>query len=483
MAAIPSVQQRSVRSASLRARAQAAHSADWVLILVVAALVLLGLVMTYSTTFFWSYVADQALFTRMARHVLGAAIGIVAFAVLSRLDYAILRRLSLPIMGVCLGLLILVALAGDVEFNARRTLFDGSLQPSEIAKIAILVYAATWLASRRDQVQSISDGLMPFGVIVGIGVGFILLQPDLSTSLVIVLAAAAMFFVAGASLPQIVLVFAVAGGVFFVMINVYQHATDRMADWLAAIKDPAQYAHYHIKQALIAFADGGLFGRGIGASYQKNGSLPTPHTDSIFAVLAEEMGMFGVVITLALFAVLAYRALKIARNADTAFGAFLATGIITWIMGQALLNMLAMMSLLPLPGVPVPFLSLGGSSMIAVLAACGILVSISRGSRLDMTDEALLDEDIGGRSNYRANSIVRRRNSRTRAAGSGRAQAPEGDGDADIIGRDVSFDARLGTGGRAGANPPAWRFGRGSGSFVRRRRGRHGTGTGPSRWR
>ncbi len=479
MAAVTSVQQRSVRSASQRARAQAAQSTDWVLILIVAALVLLGLVMTYSTTFFWSYVADNALFTRMSRHVLGAAIGVVAFAVLSRLDYSVLRRLSLPIIIVCLLFLVLVAIAGDVQFNARRTLFDGSLQPSEFAKIAILVYAATWLASRRDQVQSIADGLLPFGVIIGIGVGFIVLQPDLSTSAVIVLAAAAMFFVAGASLLQIGLVFIVAGAVFFVMINVYQHATDRMTDWWAAIGDPVQYAHYHIKQALIAFADGGLFGRGIGASYQKSGLLPTPHTDSIFAVLAEEMGLLGVVITLGLFAILTYRALKIASKADTAFGAFLAIGIITWIMGQALLNMLAMMSLLPLPGVPVPFLSLGGSSMIAVLAACGILVSISRGTRLGVADEGLLDDDIGGRSNNRANSTVRRRNSRTRAAGAHRAEAPEGDADADIIGRDVGFDARLGSGGRA----PLWRFGRGGGGAVRRRRGRYGAGPGPARWR
>ena len=431
--------------------ASAPLGVDWVFVMVMLALVALGLIMTYSTTYYWSYVDEGSPLSIFGRQALFAAIGLGLFVVLSRFDYGHFRRWSVFIMAACLVMLLLVAFIGADKFAARRTFLGGSIQPSEATKIAILIYAASWLASRRDQVQSISNGLIPFGVIIGVGTGLIVIQPDLSTTAVIVLASAAMFFVAGANLPQIVLVVVVAAVAFSGLVKVFPHATERLDGFIGALNDPGSQASYHIQQALIAFGNGGLLGRGIGASYQKFGLLPTPHTDSVFAVLAEEMGWIGIIVTLGLFVLLAYRAARIARHADTAFGAFLTIGIIAWIIGQTMMNLLAMTALLPLPGVPVPFLSLGGSSLVSVMAACGVLVSISRGTKLPVG--AAEESESGGADSpgsYSATTHFRRRNSRTRPTGAYRSEksadagATGGDDTAAdvgslIVGRDARF--------------------------------------------
>jgi len=425
---------------------------DWVFVMVMLALAALGLIMTYSTTYYWSYVSEGSPLVIFGRQALFAGLGLVLFVALSRFDYGHFRRWSVVLMGLCLAMLLLVALIGADKFNARRSFISGSIQPSEAAKIVILIYAASWLASRRDQVRSIANGLAPFGVIIGIGAGLIVIQPDLSTTLVIVLAAGAMFFVAGASLPQVALVGAVAAVAFFGLVRVFPHATDRLDSFLLSLGNPDSQAHYHIQQALIAFGEGGVLGRGIGAGYQKFGLLPTPHTDSVFAVLAEEMGWLGVVVTLGLFVLLAWRATRIAYRADTAFGAFLGIGIIVWIIGQTMINLLAMTALFPLPGVPVPFLSLGGSSLVSVMAACGILVSISRGTRLpDGAGEDAHLAGVEGARSYSATTHFRRRDGRTRVAGADRFEKSAGDGGADRIRWDFDDD-RVGWGARRRAN-------------------------------
>ncbi len=461
------------RSAAAAPGARAdAGGIDWVFVMVMLALMALGLIMTYSTTYYWSYVTEGSPLVIFGRQALFAAVGLVLFAALSRFDYGHFRRWSVVLMGLCLVMLLLVALIGADKFNARRSFIAGSVQPSEAAKIVILIYAASWLASRRDQVRSIANGLAPFGVIIGIGAGLIVIQPDLSTTLVIVLAAGAMFFVAGASLSQVALVGAVAAVVLLGLVRMFPHSADRLDSFLISLGDPNSQAHYHIQQALIAFGEGGLLGRGIGAGYQKFGLLPTPHTDSVFAVLAEEMGWLGVVVTLSLFVLLAWRATRIAWRADTAFGAFLGIGIITWIVGQTMINLLAMTALFPLPGVPVPFLSLGGSSLVSVMAGCGILVSISRGTRLP----AGAGEDshlagAKGAESYSATTHFRRRDSRTRVAGAYRFEKSARDGGAERIARVFSDDPE----GQAGASIVGWDTRRNTNNRIR--------GAGVVRWR
>jgi cell division protein FtsW len=480
MAAIPSARSRARGSAlfniGARNNSRAQPSADWFFIAVVGVLVVLGLVMAYTTTFFWSATSEGSPVVIFGKQLLYVAIGIVGFVLLSRIDYGFWRRLALPAMGVAILSLLGVLFWGDTILGAKRTLFNGSIQPSEPIKIIILLYGAAWLASRREQVTSITNGLIPFAVIVGAATAFIALQPDLSTSIVILLAASAMFFLAGASVVQIALVGGMSVATFALLVNKMPHAMERLTQFLDSVGNP-QNTQYHIQQSLLAIGDGGLFGSGIGAGHQKFGLLPTPHTDSVFAVLAEEMGLLGVIVTLGLFALLAYRSLRIAQKADTVFGAFWAIGLITWIMIQALLNLLAMTGMLPLPGVPVPFLSVGGSSLVSVLAACGILVSISRGTKYredeaqgnDYGDDTYSRQARYGQSGYRAGSSVRRRNSGSRATRPHRVESPDEDGigASDIIGRDIKFTARLGKG-------PAPQRHTGS---VRWRAGWNGTGS------
>ncbi|MGQ9814787.1 MAG: FtsW/RodA/SpoVE family cell cycle protein, partial [Candidatus Roseilinea sp.] len=242
----PKVARRSTpRSIGLPGRAQA-NGMDWVFVMAMLALLALGLIMTYSTTYYWSYVQEGSPLVIFGRQALFAGMGLVLFVVLSRFDYGHFRRWSVALMVLCLIMLLLVALVGADKFNARRSFLAGSIQPSEAAKIVILIYAASWLASRRDQVRSIANGLAPFGVIIGIGAGLIVIQPDLSTTLVIVLAAAAMFFVAGASLSQVVLVVIVAGVAFLGLVRMFPHSTARLDSFLLSLGDPNSQAHYHI---------------------------------------------------------------------------------------------------------------------------------------------------------------------------------------------------------------------------------------------
>jgi cell division protein FtsW len=453
---------QSRRSSQTRRRsADRTRSADWVFIGAVLLLTTLGLVMAYSTTFFWSQVQEGSPFAIFGRQVVFAALGVLALVIFSRLDYGVLQRFAIWIMGACLALLLAVLFFGDDVFGARRTFLNGSVQPAELVKIAVIVYAAAWLASRRDQVQSVANGLIPFGVIVGVVSFLVVIQPDLSTAATIVIIATAMFFMAGASVLQIVLVTLIATGAFVALVTVLPYATDRINEFIKVWREPTEM-DYHIRQSLITLGGGGLFGNGIGASYQKFGYLPTPHTDSVVSVLGEEMGLVGLLVMIALFGLFAWRGLKVANEADTPFGSFIVIGVVTWVIGQMLLNVLAILAMIPFTGVPVPFLSVGGSSLVSLLAACGIVVSISRGSRMlreDAAEESLPRVRVKGGHAFRASSTIRGRNSGARFARAHRVKsaATDAGGDTVVTGRDVRFSGRLHNPRRGRAGPVRWR--------------------------
>ncbi len=448
------------------------QSTDWILISVVGVLFVIGQLMAYSTTFYWSMSQEGNPYSIYLKQLGYGVGGLVLFVIFSRIDYGRWNRTALTAIAIIAIALIAVLLVGTDTFGARRSLFGGSLQPSEPAKIIILMYGAAWLASRRKQVTSITVGLLPFVIIIGSMVALIAAEPDISTSLIILLAASAMFFMAGASLVQIVLTGGAAAGVAYFMVTVFQHVSNRLSGCANGCENVFQ-----INRALIAIGSGGLFGSGMGLSYQKFGFLPMSHTDSVIAVVAEEMGLLGVALVLALFAIMAYRALRIAQRADTTFGAFWAVGLITWIMMQAVLNFLANNAIIPLPGVPVPFISYGGSSLISVLVASGILVSISRGTRFisksseDQDDEE--EKSRGGNAEKVASSDIRRRNSGTRTTRTNRSGRSEDASTTEYIGRDVKFKPRLGRGSDT----------TGAGGAIRWRNGRYGTGTRNTRGR
>jgi cell division protein FtsW len=402
---------------------------DYVMLLTVAALLLVGLMMAYSTTYDWSYAETGNSFTFLLRQVMWVAMGLLVMAVLTRVDYMWWWRLAVPVMGAALVLLVLVLFFGSERFGAQRTFLNGSVQPSEPAKIAIIIYVAAWLSSKGHKVRQMTYGLIPFSVLIGVVAGLIVLQPDFSTAILIVLTAGAMFFIAGADLLQVGVGCLVSGGTFYLLIANSAHGSERLNNFLTTLSD-SQAVSYHVRQALVALGSGGLLGRGLGAGYQKFGYLPAPHTDSVFAVLGEELGLVGCLVVVALFAVLARRGFKIALEAREPFGAVLASGLTCWLMFQALINVAVMTATIPFTGIPLPFLSVGGSAMVSSLVAVGLLLSVSKGSRTTVTSRMqkqsatasgqVRDSQVrkGGRKH--AGSILRRRHRRSRVSRIGR---------------------------------------------------------------
>ena len=353
---------------------------DYILVVTVGALILIGLMMVYSATFDMAFQSNQSPTTYLARQLIGVALGLVALLVLAWLDYSHLHSISIPLMGVVLAALILVLIVGQGRFGATRTFLNGSIQPSELAKLAVVIYIADWLASKGDKIRDVSYGLIPFGVLIGVIAGLIVLEPNFSTAMLIVATAGIMFFLAGAELKQIVAGTAIAALSFGVLVMNSAHGRERIGSFVKMVSDPA-HASWQLKQSLVAIGSGGLFGHGLGTSTQKLGYLPLPQSDSIFAIIGEEMGLVGCLIVVGLFAVLAYRGFKIAAQASDVLGALLATGATSWIVLEAAFNIAALTGLIPFTGIPLPFISYGRSALVSTMAAVGILLSVSRGTR------------------------------------------------------------------------------------------------------
>ncbi|MFQ5408533.1 MAG: FtsW/RodA/SpoVE family cell cycle protein [Anaerolineales bacterium] len=361
-----------------RARARPA-SFDWALLLTTGALVAFGLMMVYSTTFDWSYRVYGSPTTIFMRQVTSLGLGLAAMFILARLDYHFLQRpwIAITIILGTIGLLIVVQVAGSTVFGAKRGIFEGRYQPSELAKLTVIIYLSVWLASRREHLRNVGYGMLPYAVIVGVVSGLILLQPDLSAVLTIVLVGGTLFLLAGAELLQVGIVGIISAAVASAVIAWSDTGRDRLSVYLNGLNDLTQ-ASWHVQQAIVAFVNGGWFGRGLGESYQKFSILPTPHTDSIFAIVAEELGLAGSLVLIVLFAVLIWRGIKIAANAPDFFGAILAGGLSSWLAYEAIINIAVMVAALPFAGNALPFISYGGSSLVVALSAIGILLSISR---------------------------------------------------------------------------------------------------------
>ena len=361
---------------------RAAGSPDWSLIAVVLALTLLGLVFVFSA----SFAVGQQLFDDprhfALRQLQGAALGGLAFLFFARIDYRRLRAFSPYIMAIAvLGLLAVLIPGIGVEQNgAKRWIQLGSappLQPSEFAKLAVVIYVAAWLTSRGDAIRHLTLGLIPFSLIVGV-LGFLLMaEPDLGTSVAITAIAGIMFFVAGAAIRHIVALGLMGGGVLFGIVAIAGYGLDRFTQFVSAESDP-EAGGFQVLQLLIALGSGGVTGVGLGESRQKFFYVPSAHTDGVYAIIGEEIGFIGTILVLLMFAFLAYRGIRIAQRAPDKFGTLLAIGIVTWITVQAFFNIGGITRTIPLTGIPLPFISFGSSALIATLAAAGLLVSVSR---------------------------------------------------------------------------------------------------------
>ncbi|MBI2887679.1 MAG: putative lipid II flippase FtsW [Chloroflexi bacterium] len=358
-------------------------SPDYLLLALVAGLILIGLQAVYSATFALAYTEYDNVFYFLLRQGLWATIGALLLVFCLWLDYRIWKLLSplVVLMAVVTLVLVLLPGFGSTQYGATRWLKLGPLpptQPSEFVKLAVVIGLAAWLSGPgRPAAGGGKGGLVPLALFLGIVTALIMKQPDLGTTLVILMTAATMYFLAGAELRSILALVAsgLAGGAVLVMGAAYR--MERWQSFLDPWQDPAGIG-FHIIQLLVALGSGGLFGLGIGASRQKFFYIPGAHTDGIFAIIGEELGFVGVLVVVCLFAAVVYRGALVVKRSPDAFGALLATGIICWIAYQTLINIGGITRSVPLTGIPLPFISYGGSSLAATMAAVGILLNISR---------------------------------------------------------------------------------------------------------
>jgi len=350
---------------------------DPYLLIVVGGLLAIGVMMVYSTTFDWSYQSFGSESYILLQHLRNLAIGAVVLALLAFIDYRVWKRFAVWLLLGVIALLIAVLLFGDDAFGARRSLIRGSLQPGEAAELVMIIYMAAWLSSRRTRVRSFLYGLIPFAVLVGIVGSLVMLQPDLSSAAMIFAACGVMFFLAGADLLQLGVAGGAAAGIGWMLSQRISYAQGRLTSFVDSLSDLTQ-AHYQVQQAVIAFLNGGWTGVGLGEGRQKFGFLPAPHTDSIFAVIGEELGIIGAGFVVLLYVALAVRGFQTSRRAPDTFGALLAAGITVWIVSKALLNIAVMTALVPPTGAVLPFISFGGSSLVVLMAGAGLLLSVGR---------------------------------------------------------------------------------------------------------
>jgi cell division protein FtsW len=365
-------------------------------------LLLAGLLTVYTASFAVGYLEFGDTNYFVMRHAFFALAGAAAMIYFMRLDYRQLRYLAAPMMIVALlGLLAVLIPGVGVERNgARRWLELGPMtfQPSEFAKLAIIIYIAAWLAGRRENINKFSLGFVPFVLMVSVVGGLVIVEPDMGTAVIIVLTTSTLFFVAGAPLSHLALLIGSGGAVTYIMILVQDYRLDRITSFVSPEADP-QGSGFHILQLLIALGSGGVTGLGWGVSRQKFFYVPGAHTDGVFAIIGEELGLIGLLGILGLFAFFVFRGLKATIASRDQFGTLLGVGIVSWIAYQSLINIGGITRSIPLTGVPLPFLSYGGSALIAVMAGAGVLLSLSRYGR---------DRSYAARPKPRAQRYARR---------------------------------------------------------------------------
>jgi cell division protein FtsW len=399
--------------------------------------------MVYSASFVEAYNLHQTQYYYLVRQTIGAIIGIVAMFAIQNIHYRTWRRHSIPLLAGSLVLLFLVLVLPEsmTKVNDSRSWirFGGgllSVQPSEIVKITLIIYISDWLSQSSDRLSNVAYGLIPFAVILGIVCGLVMLEPDRGTTLVLLVIAGAVYFAAGANLMHIITAAGLSVTAFWILINLAQHNAR-----IEAFKDPWKYYNsygYQPIHALYALGSGGVFGSGLGQSRQKFQWLPQAHTDTIYAILGEELGLIGTLFILFAFLLIAYRGYRIAVNTTDPFASLVAVGITSWLFFQAMINIAVTTSLIPFTGLTLPFLSYGGTSLIMCLVGVGILLNISRHTTVPkyQTEEPsyvsrlrrspALDYFIQKTSRVSTLLPGWRRNRRARVSGTGRRRSTPG---------------------------------------------------------
>ncbi|MEX2054843.1 MAG: putative lipid II flippase FtsW [Candidatus Andersenbacteria bacterium] len=358
------------------------HAADGILLIIVIALTLFGLMMIASAS---SVVAERfrgdIYFFLKHQLFYGGPVGLAAFLLGFFVPYRQWRLFALPALMASLVLLVLVFVPG-LQLNyggASRWISLGpiTLQPTEITKIAFILYLAALLERKGEDIHDFKKSVVPFLIITGVIATLIILQPDIGTLFTIVVIAGTMVLAAGFKLSHLALISLGGAAVFAVLFNTAKYRLARILVYLHPELDP-QGVGYQVNQALLAVGSGRVWGLGFGRSRQKYQYLPEPAGDSIFAIVAEELGLIRTLLVIGAFAVIGVRGFTIARRAPDVFGQLLACGITSWILIQAFINMGSILALTPLTGIPLPFISYGSSALVSMLFAVGILLNISK---------------------------------------------------------------------------------------------------------
>ena len=355
---------------------------DNILIADILLLLVFGLIVISSASVVVSYENyDSNFYMLYSQIVKGVLPGLVCAAVLSRIDYHIYKKYAPLFLLATMALLLSVFVPGigDAAKGASRWIELAGIrfQPSELAKLTFLLYLAAWLEKRKNRIGDIQEGVIPFLFLVALVALPVMKQPDLGTLLIIGSIALVMYFMAGAPLKHMAAIIICGATTVMFYIQIEPYRKNRFDIFLNPDMDQ-QGTGYQINQALLAIGSGGVFGLGLGHSRQKFNYLPEAANDSIFAIIGEELGLVGVIFLLSLYLIFAMRGLGIVERTRDDFGKLLATGVTFWITFQAILNIGAITSLVPLTGIPLPFVSSGGSAVMSLLMGIGVLLSVSK---------------------------------------------------------------------------------------------------------
>ena len=383
-----------LREAITGGRALSLGGVDGWLLTDIAALCAFGLVMVYSASEALGYLWFENANYFFERQVLSLALGVVMLVILARTDYHRLRRVT-PVLALCLVALLILVLVphiGSAANGAQRwfTIGSFSLQPSAIAILAAILFFSKWLVDRAPAVRTVR-GVRDYGLLVGALLGLVLLERDMGSTIIVTGTALVLLALAGVRKRHLIVLTAVVAVVGYLLITMVAYRSSRLTTFTHPCDDPLNTG-FQACQALYAMGTGGLGGAGLGNSVQKYQWLPEAHTDFIFAIIGEELGLVGTASVVLAFTLLVWRGIRASLRAPDAYGALLAGGITAWIGIQAFVNIGAVTGVIPTTGIPLPFISYGGTSLIVTLAGVGILCNVSaQGRRQGATARAHVD--------------------------------------------------------------------------------------------
>jgi len=388
---------------------------DLLLILTMITMLVYGFIVLWSASYDYSLTWNDDPYKQINNQALYLGLGLIIMVGLSFFNYHHFHTFSVPMIVVTILLLVIVIFIGySSGSNTNRALYEGRYQPSEIAKIATIIYLSVWLNSKREDTGHITLGLLPYGIITAVITVLILKQPDNSAALTVAMMAAVLFLLGGKNLLQfiaVVSVFAIIGVVLIMGFSTTGQT--RISDFIAGLQDPLMSSD-HVIYVFEAVVKGGFFGVGLGNSAIKYTDLPYASTDSILAVILEELGLLGGIFTVGLYGMLIWRGFTIAKRAPDLLGSLIASSLTIWLGLEAAINMLSLVGWMPFAGNTLPFFSAGGSNLIVSMAAVGIIFNVNRFSKDD--------DNYPTWSEKLENTGMRGRNRRRSVSGAGRSE-------------------------------------------------------------